>query len=145
MARADSDGELLRRVAERDPRAFEQLYRRYARPVYGLALRLVDERDAAEEATRRAFAAIRRSASTFRPAHADAARWVFGVAAGAIAGGSPPEDDWAAFRVHAALARLPEPERTSLELAYWGGPGGGDAASARTALLRLATALDGGS
>lgn len=145
MARADPDGELLRRVAERDPRAFEQLYRRYARPVYGLALRLVGEPEEAEEATRRAFAALRHSASTFRPADADGARWIFRVAAQAIAGGEQPEEDWAAFRVHAALGRLPERERASLELAYWGDPRATDTTAARTALLRLATALEGGS
>ena len=144
MARADPDGELLRRVAERDPHAFEQLYRRYARPVYGLALRLVGEPAEAEEATRQAFAAIRRSASSFRPASADAARWVFRVAAEAIAGGRQPEEDWTAFRVHAALGRLPERERASLELAYWGDPRATDTIAARAALLRLATALDGG-
>src|SRR6266542_4683893 len=34
---ADSGGELLCRIAERDHDAFEILYRRYARAVYGLA------------------------------------------------------------------------------------------------------------
>jgi len=145
MAPADSDGDLLRRVAERDAHAFELLYRRYARAVYGLALRRAGESDAAEEATRRTFAAIRRSAATFRPGGADGARWLFTVAAEAIAAGRPSEEDWAAFRVHAALGRLPERERASLELAYWGERSGSDIPGARAALLRLASALDGGS
>ena len=39
QARGASDGDLIRRVASRDADAFEALYRRYARPVFGLALR----------------------------------------------------------------------------------------------------------
>jgi DNA-directed RNA polymerase specialized sigma24 family protein len=144
MASADSDGELLRRVAERDAHAFELLYRRYARSVYGLALRRVGASDGAEDATRRAFAAIRRSAAGFAPGAADGARWVFTVAAEAIAGGQPLEADWPAFRVHAALARLPEQERVSLERVYWGDRTRGDSAEARAALQRLAAALDRG-
>ena len=36
---AESDAELLSRIAERDLEALDILYRRYARAVYGLALR----------------------------------------------------------------------------------------------------------
>jgi DNA-directed RNA polymerase specialized sigma24 family protein len=144
MASPEADGELLRRVAGRDPHAFERLYRRYARPVYGLALRRLGEADGAAHATRRAFAAIRAAAAA-SAAGGDEARWVFAVAAGAIGDQAPSEDDWLAFRVHAAVADLPERERRSLERAYWGdgGPSGAVRADARSALLRLAATLDG--
>ena len=33
-----TDGDLIRRVARRDANAFEALYHRFARPVFGLAL-----------------------------------------------------------------------------------------------------------
>jgi RNA polymerase sigma-70 factor (ECF subfamily) len=128
---ADSDGELLCRIAERDLEAFELLYRRYVRPVYGLALRRVQNRERAEDATRHAFAAIWRSAATYLPERVSCARWLFTVARNAIvdhevascAPGpeSVGEDAWLAFRVHAAVAELPDRERVPLELAYWEG------------------------
>src|SRR5262245_19102938 len=81
---ADPDGELLRRIAERDPEAFETLYRRYVRPVYGLALRRLGDGAGAEDATRHAFAAISDSAATYVPDRGGGPRWVFTVARGAI-------------------------------------------------------------
>jgi RNA polymerase sigma-70 factor (ECF subfamily) len=120
-------GELLRQVADRDLEAFEILYRRYARSIYGLARRRLCDRERAAEATRRAFAAIWRSASTYAPERGDGARWLFAVARNAIAeraSGEPEaaaEDGWQTFRIHAAVAELPEQERVSLELAYWEG------------------------
>jgi hypothetical protein len=58
-----SDGELLERVAGGDAGAFEVLYRRYARAVFGLALRRLGDRSRAEEAVQETFAAIWRSRS----------------------------------------------------------------------------------
>lgn len=119
---AESDAELLRRVARRDREAFGRLYRRYVRPVYGLALRRLADRRAAADATRRTFAAIWSSAADDVPEGAGGARWVFTVACAEIDaadGRPPPEDGWPAFRVHAAVGGLPEHERTALELAYW--------------------------
>ncbi len=122
---ADSAGELLWQIAERDSTAFEILYRRYARPVYGLALRRLRDREAAEDATQRAFAVIWRSAETYVPEREDGARWLFTVALSAIVdrprAESEAEEEWPAFRVHAAVAELPEEERVPLELACWGG------------------------
>src|ERR687887_187043 len=45
-----SDGELIERIADGDRPAFEELYRRYARPVLGLALRRLGDRGRAEDA-----------------------------------------------------------------------------------------------
>ena len=50
-----SDGYLLGRIAGRDAAAFELLYKRYARPVYGLALRLLGDRGRAEDAVQETF------------------------------------------------------------------------------------------
>ena len=52
-----SDGELLERVAGGDAGAFEVLYRRYARAMFGLALRRLGDRSRAEEAVQETFAA----------------------------------------------------------------------------------------
>ena len=178
---ADSDGELLGRIAERDVEAFEILYRRYARPVYGLALRRLRDQEAAEDTTQRAFATIWRSAATYVPERGGGARGVVTVAENAIVDhvrapirtrlvapdelpevtprdpGSEPEAElgWLVFRVHAAVAELPELERVPLELAYWEGrsqseiaeqlglPLGTVKTRTRSALGRLAMRLEG--
>src|SRR5205809_555855 len=79
-----SDAELLARVGERDREAFEVLYRRYVRPVFGLALRRLGDRGHAEDAVQEAFAAVWRSASTYRPARGAAGGRLYTVARKAI-------------------------------------------------------------
>jgi len=79
-----SDAELLARVAERDRTAFETLYSRYVRSVFGLALRRLGDRGHAEDAVQEAFTAIWRSASTYRPERGAAGGWVYTVARNAI-------------------------------------------------------------
>ena len=59
-----TDGELIELVGDGDRHAFEELYRRYTRPVLGLALRRLGDRGRAEDALQEAFAAIWRSASS---------------------------------------------------------------------------------
>jgi RNA polymerase sigma-70 factor, ECF subfamily len=54
----ESDTALLVRVADRDREAFEQLYARYVRPVFGLALRRLRDRQRAEDAVQETFAAV---------------------------------------------------------------------------------------
>jgi RNA polymerase sigma-70 factor, ECF subfamily len=138
-----SDGELLEQVAGGDAGAFEVLYRRYARAVFGLALRRLGDRSRAEEAAQETFAAIWRSAASYDRERGPGAPWLYAVARHAIVDRSrvraePPADaperataepgpqeraeaSFVAWRVHRALEELPERERTVLELAYWGG------------------------
>jgi RNA polymerase sigma-70 factor (ECF subfamily) len=140
---AVSDGDLIRRVARRDANAFEALYRRYARSVFGLALRRLGDRMNAEDAVQETFAAIWRSARTYRPDRGAGAPWLYAVARNAIVDRSrsrsePPgerpdlpsdeptpaeraETTYTAWRVHRALETLPENEREVIELAYYGG------------------------
>jgi RNA polymerase sigma-70 factor (ECF subfamily) len=140
---APSDSALLERVATRDHDAFVELYRRYARAVFGLALRRLGDRGRAEDATQEAFASIWRSASRYDRARGPGAPWLFTVARNAIVDGlrrtsepaaeapdipsadpGPPEQAesaWAAWRVHRALETLPPSEREVIELAYWSG------------------------
>jgi RNA polymerase sigma-70 factor (ECF subfamily) len=138
-----SDGELLSRIARGDRAAFEVLYERYARAVFGLALRRLGDRDRAEEAVQETFAAVWRSARSYRPERGPGGPWLYAVARNAIVdrfrGRTEPVADipdtpsseigpeeaaeagWVAWRVHRALAALPPPEREVVELAYWSG------------------------
>jgi RNA polymerase sigma-70 factor, ECF subfamily len=138
-----TDGELIERVGEGDRDAFDELYRRYTRPVLGLALRRLGDRGRAEDALQDAFAAIWRSAASYDPARGQGGAWLYTVARNAIVDGArkrpeppvevpdepsgengPPEQAeaaWLAWRVHSALEHLPEHERPVIELAYWGG------------------------
>src|SRR5436305_13052884 len=79
-----SDAELLARVGERDREAFEVLYGRYVRPVFGLALRRLHDRGHAEDAVQEAFTAIWRSAGSYRPERGPAGGWLYTVARNAI-------------------------------------------------------------
>src|SRR5262249_3787410 len=65
--------ELLVRVAGRDRGAFETLYQRYIRSVYGLALRRLRDRQRAEDAVQETFTAVWRSAASYRPERGPAA------------------------------------------------------------------------
>ena len=143
---ADSrtDAELIGLVAAGDHRAFEELHRRYARPVLSIALRRIGDRGRAEDATQDTFASLWRSANRFDPTRGKATSWLFTVARNAIVDGlrrrpeptveAPPdvpepgpgpddaaESEWVSWRVHRALETLPDQERTLVELAYWSG------------------------
>ena len=139
-----TDADLLARVGEHDREAFEILYGRYVRPVFSLALRRLGDRGHAEDAVQEAFAAIWRSASTYRPERGAAGGWLYTVARNAIvdrlrrngpaadselpdlasAEAGPAEqaeDSYVSWRVHRALEELPPREREVIELAYWSG------------------------
>src|ERR1700755_2572134 len=138
-----TDGELIQRAATGDRSAFDQLYQRYARPVFGLALRRLGDRGRAEDAVQETFASIWRSARTYKPERGPGAPWLYAVARNAIvdrargrtdipaeipdeaAPGLGPADraeqNWVSWRVHRALEELPEREREVVALAYWSG------------------------
>src|SRR3954469_10793706 len=71
-----TDGELIQRVGTGDRGAFEQLYRRYARPVLGLALRRLGDRGRAEDAVQETFTAIWRAARSYLPERRPGAAWL---------------------------------------------------------------------
>lgn len=142
-AEGETAADLIERVGAGDRDAFEQLYRRFARPVLGLALRRLGDRGRAEDALQDTFAAVWRSAHRYDPARGEGGAWLYAVARNAIVDGArrrpePPanigdqasgdrgpderaESSWLAWRVHAAIEQLPDHERPVIELAYWGG------------------------
>src|SRR2546425_2903738 len=123
-----TDGELIQRAGKGDASAFEDLYRRYARPVFGLALRRLGDRGRAEDAVQETFAAVWRSARTYRPERGPGAPWLYAVARNATidrarsrpeSTGEPPETaslelgpheraeaSYVSWRVHRALEDL---------------------------------------
>jgi RNA polymerase sigma-70 factor (ECF subfamily) len=177
VAETMTDGELIARVGDGDSGAFELLYQRYSRPVFALALRRLGDRGRAEDAVQETFASIWKSAASYRRERGPGAPWLYAVARNAIVDrrrslGAPPaeaveeasadagpderaEASWTAWRVHRALAELPEHERKLIELAYWGElsqseiadflniPLGTVKTRTRSALSRLAEALEG--
>src|SRR5919198_3256934 len=143
QAPTPSDGELLQRIAKQDKEAFDMLYERYLRPVYGLALRRLADRTQAEDAVQETFAAVWRSARSYRPERGPGGPWLYAVARNAIIDRSRARNEpaveapdqeshelgpaeraeasWTAWRVHRALEELSQHERSIIELAYWGG------------------------
>ena len=79
-----SDSELIQRTAAGDRAAFELLYRRHARPVFGLALRRLGDSGRAEDAVQDTFASVWRSARTYRPERGVGSAWLYTVARNAI-------------------------------------------------------------
>src|ERR1700710_771488 len=79
-----NDGELIQRIAQRDRGAFEDLYNRYARSVFGLALRRLGDRSRAEDAVQETFASVWRSAKSYKPDRGPGAPWLYAVARNAI-------------------------------------------------------------
>ena len=143
------DEELVAMVAEGRPEALAALYDRYAAACYGLALRILGDREDAEEAVQDAFVALWRRAGTYDPGQGRAYSWMLRIARNkAIDGlrrGGPArrprqvpqgmpdlarepgsveeEADTAELRlpVAGALERLPQDQREVLEMAYLGG------------------------
>lgn len=138
-----SDGELIQRAAGGDRSAFEDLYRRYARPVFGFALRRLGDRGRAEDAVQETFASVWRSAASYKPERGPGAPWLYAVARNAIVDrargrtetpaevpdtpadtpgpADQAEQSWVAWRVHRALEELPQREHEVIALAYWSG------------------------
>ena len=79
-----SDAALLVRVANADRDAFEVLYHRYVRSIFGFALRRLRDRGQAEEVTQEAFASVWRSAQSYVPERGSAGGWLYTVARNAV-------------------------------------------------------------
>jgi RNA polymerase sigma factor (sigma-70 family) len=69
-------GQLLAQTAAQDQRAFAELYRRTSARLYGLALRMLRDRQEAEDVLQEVFTTIWRRAAVFDPALAGAMTWL---------------------------------------------------------------------
>jgi RNA polymerase sigma-70 factor (ECF subfamily) len=144
-----SDEALIALVARGDDTALAELYDRVGRVAYGIAFRILRDERLAEDAVQEGFLAVWRSAATFRAERAKASTWVVTLVhrravdivrreerrraepLEPVGGqdtpdpaGSAEDEAWLGFereRVLGALAALPDAQRESLELAYYGG------------------------
>jgi RNA polymerase sigma-70 factor (ECF subfamily) len=140
-----SDEALVALMARSEQRALAELYDRYGRPAYGLALRVLRDESLAEDAVQDGFLTVWRTAARFIPEQGKASTWILTLVhrravdlvrreqrrrADAIdevadpIGGSVDEVAWLRLQrehVQAALRKLPDREREALELAYYGG------------------------
>lgn len=139
---------LLGRVARGDADAYARFYDRVAPAVYGLALRMLGDRSAAEEVVQEVLVEAWRSAAKFDAAKGTVMTWVLTFAhrrtvdrvrreksyaerqarERVLTGrtveydpGERVEADESRARVRAALETLPAPQREALVLAYFGG------------------------
>ena len=140
-----SDEALVLLAARSEESALAELYDRYGRTAYGLALRILRDQALAEDAVQEAFLAVWRTASRFVPEKAKASTWILTLVhrravdivrreerrrADTLDRAPEPsvegvdEDAFLRLqreRVQTTLRQLPDAQRESLELAYYGG------------------------
>jgi RNA polymerase sigma-70 factor (ECF subfamily) len=141
-----SDEAVVALIARSDEQALAELYDRFGRVAYGLALRVLRDEALAEDAVQEAFLTAWRRADTFMPERAKASTWLLTLvhrravdlvrreerrraepieAAGDRAGEGPADDAfWLRLereRVQTALRMLSDQQREAIELAYYGG------------------------
>jgi RNA polymerase sigma factor (sigma-70 family) len=142
-----SDHGLLALVGRGDREAFARLYDLYGAAAYSLAVRIVRDRELAADVVQNVFLAVWTGATQFDPGRGQPSTWIMTMthhksvdmvrreqrrrteqldAAGEepAEGPSVEERAWrgvARGHVRAALARLPDPHREVIELAYFAG------------------------
>jgi RNA polymerase sigma factor (sigma-70 family) len=140
-----SDEALVLLTARSEQSALAELYDRYGRPAYGLALRILRDDTLAEDAVQEAFMSLWRTAPRFVPERGKASTWILTLVhrkavdivrreqvrrtdalledAGEQANAAD-EEAWLRLqreRVQSALRQLPDQQREAIELAYYGG------------------------
>src|SRR5512134_68316 len=139
----DPDASLVQNVGAGDARAAEALVRRHLPRMVGLARRMLNDANEAEDVAQEVFLRVWREAPRWKPGAAKFETWMHRVAlnlcydrlrrrrekpdpdAGInVADNRPmPSDEWLArqrsARVHAALAELPERQRAAIVLVHY--------------------------
>jgi RNA polymerase sigma-70 factor (ECF subfamily) len=145
---ANSDDSLLDAIRRRDEGAIAALYDRYGRLAFGLAYRVVGERNAAEDVVQEAFLSIWRRAASFETTRGSVRTWVLSIVhhraidrlrgtAGRTRQDAPIDDferilaiddPWSEVSqviqretLQKAIATLPDAQRQAVEMAYFDG------------------------
>jgi RNA polymerase sigma-70 factor (ECF subfamily) len=142
-----SDEAVVAMLARSDESALAELYDRFGRVAYGLALRILRDERLAEDAVQEGFLAAWRNADRFIPERGKASTWLLTLVhrravdlvrrenrrraepllvdgVDSPSSSSAEDDAWLRFereRVQSALKQLPDQQREALELAYYGG------------------------
>jgi RNA polymerase sigma factor (sigma-70 family) len=141
-----SDEALVALAARSEQSALAELYDRFGRPAYGLALRILRDEGLAEDAVQDAFLALWRTAARFVPERGKASTWILTLvhrravdivrreerrradgleqAPELESRNAVDEEAWLRLqreRVQDALRKLPDQQREAIELAYYGG------------------------
>lgn len=146
-----SDEKLVGLIAQAHEQALAQLYDRYHRLIFSLALAIVNDRESAEEITLDVFLRVWQKAGTYRPDQAKVSTWLTHIArhhaidvlrrravrldqsavhwedAFRQVGSSESSPHESAelssrrARIYAALEQLPAEQKQALFLAYYGG------------------------
>lgn len=143
-----SDDELLEAIQQRDERAIAILYDRYGGIAFGLAYRILGERNVAEDVVQDAFLGVWRRAVSFEPGRGSVRTWLLSIVhhrsidrlrgvSGRARLDAPiedfervlsVEDPWGEVEVRVqrevlnkCLADLPEAQRQTIEMAYFSG------------------------
>jgi RNA polymerase sigma-70 factor (ECF subfamily) len=145
--RRTEEAALLLRIRERDERAIETLYARYAGPLYSLAYQVTGGDRFAQDVVQETFVAVWKDAARFDPSRGALSSWLFALARHKAidlvrkeanvrrhtadvdlelheADDDVDRETWLRVRrdaVRAAITQLPEAQRTALELAFFAG------------------------
>jgi RNA polymerase sigma-70 factor (ECF subfamily) len=80
MSSLSPDHLLFEQIRQKDPAALSELYDRYSRLVFGVALKILNDEQAAEEITQDVFLQIWNKAETYYPSFGNAASWIARIA-----------------------------------------------------------------
>ena len=141
-----SDEALVALAARSEQSALAELYDRFGRPAYGLALRILRDEALAEDAVQEAFLTLWRTSARFVPERGKASTWILTLvhrravdlvrreerrradaleqAPEQMSQATVDEEAWLRLqreRVQDALRKLPDQQREAIELAYYGG------------------------
>ncbi len=146
----DSDGQLVRTLANGDSGALETLWDRHSRPTYSLAIRMLRDAGWAEEVVQDVFVRLWSKPEMYDPSRGSLRTWLLTVTHHAATDGlrgkrgtartrdagpdpldkvvsigeGPEEEAWRNVRaehVQAALSELPSAQREAIELVYFQG------------------------
>jgi RNA polymerase sigma-70 factor (ECF subfamily) len=144
-----TDAQLLALIGRGENWALSEIYARYARLVFSIALKILNEQASAEEIVQQVFTEVWRQARQYRRERGNFSAWLGTItrhqcidelrrrrvrpiadrggweSLDRLASNDDPaqhvQDTFEKARIRQALEQIPKQERTVIELAFWGG------------------------